>query len=359
MKKIISVLLIAILLCCFIFSSFAEEAQDSIHLDSTGITVALTDAMKNAKGQIQGMDSGEIGTGIGIYTGGIVYLAVTPEEIDAFKAELEGLDLSTHNEENDQKAQETMNKYQAIMSSVAGVCNFMTVTGGRTLEEAGAGLLGDEVKANYNIYDLGTLGENHYYMLMFKKDSGMIEKTQVPDALKDEYYAIMTDPDSILANITLNEPNPPQKEELGFDTLSFEAKDLDGNTVDLSEVFASHEVTMVNFWATYCEPCKKEFPELVRMNAELAEKDCAIIGVCTDIRDGKTEKAKQILADTGVDYLNLYISAETGKTLGIESMPTSFFVNREGKIVTEPIVGAYIDGYRSMFDKALEAGTEK
>jgi hypothetical protein len=40
-------------------------------------------------------------------------------------------------------------------------------------------------------------------------------------------------------------------------------------------------------------------------------------------------------------------------------MPTSFFVNREGKIVTEPIVGAYIDGYRSMFDKALEAGTEK
>ena len=55
MKKIISVLLTAILLCCFIFSSFAEEAQDSIHLDSTGITVALTDAMKNAKGQIQGM----------------------------------------------------------------------------------------------------------------------------------------------------------------------------------------------------------------------------------------------------------------------------------------------------------------
>ena len=358
MKKIISILLTAILLCSFAFSSFAEGTTDTIHLDSTGITLTLTDTMKNARGQIRGMDTGEIGTGIGIYSSSIVYLAVTPEQIDAFKAELAGLDLNTHNVENDQKAQEAMNKYQAIMSSVAGVCAFMTVTGGRTLEEVGSSFLGDQT-AYYNIYDLGTLGENHYYMLMFKKDSGMIEKTQVPDELKDEYYAIMTDPDSILANITLSEPNPPQKEELGFDTLSFEAKDLDGNPVDVSEVFTSHEITMVNFWATYCGPCKKEFPELVKMNAELAEKDCAIIGVCTDLKDGKTEKAKKILEETGVDYLNLYISPETGKALGLDSMPTSFFVNREGKIVTEPIVGAYIKGYRTMFDQALEATAGK
>jgi len=40
-------------------------------------------------------------------------------------------------------------------------------------------------------------------------------------------------------------------------------------------------------------------------------------------------------------------------------MPTSFFVNREGKIVTEPVVGAFVQGYRNMFEKALEIGAAK
>ena len=60
---------------------------------------------------------------------------------------------------------------------------------------------------------------------------------------------------------------------------AFEGKDLDGNTVKSSELFAKNAVTVVNFWFTTCNPCVGELAELDALNKELAEKGGALIGV--------------------------------------------------------------------------------
>ena len=62
---------------------------------------------------------------------------------------------------------------------------------------------------------------------------------------------------------------------------AFEGKDLDGNTVKSSELFAKNAVTVVNFWFTTCNPCVGELAELDALNKELAEKGGALIGVNT------------------------------------------------------------------------------
>ena len=69
-------------------------------------------------------------------------------------------------------------------------------------------------------------------------------------------------------------------------SFDFDTVDLDGNAVNTREFAAEHELTLVNFWATWCGPCVGEMPELQslheRFSTEAAETDVAILGVWLD-----------------------------------------------------------------------------
>ena len=127
---------------------------------------------------------------------------------------------------------------------------------------------------------------------------------------------------------------------------AFEGKDLDGNTVKSSELFAKNAVTVVNFWFTTCNPCVGELAELDALNKELAEKGGTLIGVNTFTLDGDEaaiSEAKDVLAKKGATYQNVYFASdgEAGKfTTNIFAYPTTYVVDRSGNIVGEPIVGA-------------------
>ena len=127
---------------------------------------------------------------------------------------------------------------------------------------------------------------------------------------------------------------------------AFEGKDLDGNTVKSSELFAKNAVTVVNFWFTTCNPCVGELAELDALNKELAEKGGALIGVNTFTLDGDEaaiSEAKDVLAKKGATYQNVYFASdgEAGKfTTNIFAYPTTYVVDRNGNIVGDPIVGA-------------------
>ena len=99
---------------------------------------------------------------------------------------------------------------------------------------------------------------------------------------------------------------------------AFEGKDLDGNTVKSSELFAKNAVTVVNFWFTTCNPCVGELAELDALNKELAEKGGALIGVNTFTLDGDEaaiSEAKNVLAKKSATYQNVYFASdgEAGK----------------------------------------------
>ena len=147
---------------------------------------------------------------------------------------------------------------------------------------------------------------------------------------------------------------------------AFEGKDLDGNTVKSSELFAKNAVTVVNFWFTTCNPCVGELAELDALNKELAEKGGALIGVNTFTLDGDEaaiSDAKDVLAKKGATYQNVYFDSdsEAGKfTANIFAYPTTYVVDRNGNIVGDPIVGAITEkkqaeALQAQIDKALAA----
>ena len=125
---------------------------------------------------------------------------------------------------------------------------------------------------------------------------------------------------------------------------AFEGKDLDGNTVKSSELFAKNAVTVVNFWFTTCN----------------------LIGVNTFTLDGNEtaiSEAKDVLAKKGATYQNVYFASdgEAGKfTTNIFAYPTTYVVDRNGNIVGDPIVGAITEkkqaeALQAQISKALSA----
>ena len=127
---------------------------------------------------------------------------------------------------------------------------------------------------------------------------------------------------------------------------AFDGKDLDGNEVKSSTLFAGNTVTVVNFWFTTCSPCVGELADLEALNKQLAEKGGAVVGINSFTLDGdKTaiSDAKDLLTKKGVSYKNIWFDAksEAGKfTSGLYSYPTTYVVDKNGNIVGEPIVGA-------------------
>lgn len=150
----------------------------------------------------------------------------------------------------------------------------------------------------------------------------------------------------------------------------FEGKDLDGNEVKSSELFAGNAVTVVNFWFTTCGPCVGELSELDALNKELEGKGGALIGVNAFTLDGNENEiaeAKDVLSKNGAAYQNVYFASdsEAGKfTMNIYAYPTTYVVDRNGNLVGDPIVGAITEKKQKkmledLIDQALAADQQQ
>lgn len=140
----------------------------------------------------------------------------------------------------------------------------------------------------------------------------------------------------------------PQAQEGIFQTMQM--TDFDGNEVDKS-LFEGHRLTMVNIWATFCNPCLSEMPELGELAAEYAKEEggVQIIGICTDITDlsgnatqEAVDGAKQIVEMTGAAYPHLIPNDEFMAFLmqEVPGVPTTFFVDENGEVIGDEVVGA-------------------
>lgn len=147
---------------------------------------------------------------------------------------------------------------------------------------------------------------------------------------------------------------------------AFDGKDLDGNEVKSSTLFAGNTVTVVNFWFTTCSPCVGELGDLDALNKELADKGGALIGVNAFTLDGDETAiadAKDVLAKKGATYQNVYFDSSSPAgafTANIFAFPTTYVVDRNGNIVGEPIVGAITEKnqaetLQSLIDQAIAA----
>lgn len=124
-------------------------------------------------------------------------------------------------------------------------------------------------------------------------------------------------------------------EELDFS--SFYTTDLEGNEIT-QEIFRDYDVTMINVWATWCEPCREEMPEIQKAYEQLPE-NANIISVCMDA-NGNEALAAQIAEKAGIKF-EVLIAKDilADQVNGISSFPTTVFVDSEGHSIGEPIIG--------------------
>lgn len=145
---------------------------------------------------------------------------------------------------------------------------------------------------------------------------------------------------------------------------SFEGQDLDGNPVDSATLFSNNAVTVVNFWFTTCKPCVGELPDLEALHQELAKKGGTVIGInafTLDSNAKEIEDAKSILEQQGVTYPNIWFASNSDAglfTAGLYAFPTTYVVDRNGRIVGDPIVGgissdAQMKKLNALIDQAL------
>lgn len=170
-------------------------------------------------------------------------------------------------------------------------------------------------------------------------------------ALEEKYPNCSTQPDDSAstgaAGDSVSAAAAGMTSDSGRDAFpSFEGQDLDGNPVDSATLFSNNAVTVVNFWFTTCKPCVGELPDLEALHQELAKKGGAVIGINAFTLDGSTKdtnEAKSVLEQQGVSYQNIWFASNSDAglfTAGLYAFPTTYVVDRNGRIVGDPIVGA-------------------
>jgi thiol-disulfide isomerase/thioredoxin len=91
------------------------------------------------------------------------------------------------------------------------------------------------------------------------------------------------------------------------------------------------KVVLLNLWATWCAPCRKEMPDLDKLKADLGGDDFDLVALSID-RTG-LDKPRKFLSEVGIKHLKLYnnSSGKLASSLKVFGMPTTLLLNREGK----------------------------
>ncbi len=109
----------------------------------------------------------------------------------------------------------------------------------------------------------------------------------------------------------------------------FTLKDVNGKAVKLSDY--KGKVVLLNFWATWCGPCKIEIPWFVEFEKQYKDQGFAVLGVAMD--DEGWDVVRPYLSDKKINYRIMVGDDMTAQQYGgIDSLPTTFLLDREGRI---------------------------
>jgi thiol-disulfide isomerase/thioredoxin len=145
-------------------------------------------------------------------------------------------------------------------------------------------------------------------------------------------------------------------EAVGGELSDFRGKDLiDGRDRDLKEFRG--KVVLIDFWATWCQPCREEMPKLAKLRRELQPKGFELVGFCL----GQTaEEARQFVSEYGFDWPHFLDPGASGELtdspvairFGVLSIPFKMVIDREGRLLA---AGNTFDEIKPALDKAVES----
>lgn len=308
--------------CCLsVFASSNKESMKDTTFEQTysenGITLAypLLFKSENLNGVFMPYPLGyDASSGIGIVD--FYYFAISESELNALL-----------NKSPDQLTDSDITSLRSKQVLLAEVVSFKEPVDGKSILLM-SGVSEDEV------LQVGKDKDITYYAV-FDNQSMNTVVSDFSSVYKDECISLQKELVNVLKRGTYSAPVSPYTGKV----LSFTAKDVDGNTVRSEDIFARREVTMINIWATWCPPCVGELSALSQMNERLSSKGAQVIGICMDA-DTDLATCKKLLKQNNVSYLNLVGFSELLSMVELTAYPTSYFVDSEGRILTDPFVGA-------------------
>lgn len=143
---------------------------------------------------------------------------------------------------------------------------------------------------------------------------------------------------------------------VGMTAPDFTLQDLDGNSHTLSQLRG--QPVIVNFWATWCAPCRIEMPELQATFEAYQDEGLVILAV--DQEESPDAVKSFFVDELGLTFTPLLdTQGEIAQLYGVVNFPTTLFINQEGHITAlhrGPMVKSQIDGYLTDTDPTLFSG---
>ena len=131
-----------------------------------------------------------------------------------------------------------------------------------------------------------------------------------------------------------------EKTAVGEKYINFSMKTPEGNTVQLSDFISQNKYTLVDFWASWCGPCRAEMPVVVAAYNEFKSKGFSVVGVSLD---EKLENWKEGIASLGITWPQMSDlqgwNSEGARLYGVNSIPATVLISQDGVIVARNLRG--------------------
>ena len=167
--------------------------------------------------------------------------------------------------------------------------------------------------------------------VLYNKYSAEVENERL--MTEDSTQAVIEEGETVSEdNATgTNEETESETEELMM-APDFTVYDQEGNAVNLSDFIG--KPTIVNFWASWCGPCKMEMPDFDEKYKELGEEINFVMVNMTDGGQETAEKAKAFVEESGYSFPVYYdMDMDAAMTYGVSSIPSTFFIDAEGHAI--------------------------
>ena len=358
MKRLLSILLAAILLLTCIPALAEENPTDTVFFEALGVTLDLAAIREKCTNSLRLESDGVLSRDPYVALSHVIYYAIPQQMLDQIVSDYK---LSS---EEDQQA------YAQLIQSLAAMAAYIIVSDAPD-QAAMMDAIGLQAADGVEVSEVATKDRWHCYFVKLPVDD-LLAVYDDPEIIDDEYTeeearadqeAVRTDFELIQSALMQQlqtgdwvEPVDPDDRLIG-QTLEFETTDLDGNPVKSADLFKDNKITMVNVWGSWCVNCINEMAELAQLHHRLQEKGCGIVGLEYEPKPIETvaETARAVMTANGTTYPNAIKPQDNPILDQFNSYPTTMFVDREGRILTYPILGAAVAKYEPTVE-ALLAG---